>query len=354
MIQKFGGEYAAIYRVREHVDGIMENAWKQLEWDAAARARSIALACRLDRQLEEVAGVASRPESRLAHRLRAELQNAAATAATTAEVFAAVEAIHEQLAYLPKPAMPTGVRVFLRDLFGRRWDDNVVVAAVARPRWPLGQVLAKGGENVPTVGGDGYGVASDVVPSPERPVTVIPRAEMRNPLMWPLIAVQGAGIVGWSDAEQRVRDAAGPGVWFALAEALVAAGDAAAESRARELWQRGCDELSAAGSLYEDALQLARSLVDGILISARRVGAEDAGGADIYDRLAAVRDVPAEAVEILSAGWVHWYGHAVPKLLAANDWSDRRAIVDGIDDVLCRSLDVAAIHRFYATEGASV
>lgn len=336
--------------MREHVDGIMANAWKQLEWDAVARARGVALACRLDRQLEEVTAVASRPESRLAHRLRTELQAAVETAATTDELFASVEAIHEQLAYLPKPAMPTGVRVFLRELFGGRWDDDVVVAAVSRPRWPAIQAPADGRGD-----GSGSGFASGFVPSPERPVTVIPRGEMRNPLTWPLIAVQGAGIVGWIDMEQRVREAAGPGVWFAMAEATLPAGDADSDGRARELWQRGRDELSAAGSLYDDALQLARSLADGILISARRVGNDAVGeDGDIYDRLSAVRDVPAEAVEILSAGWIHWYGHAAPKLLAADDWARRRAIVDGIDDVLCRSLDVAAIHRFYATEGASM
>lgn len=343
--------------MREIVDGIMEKTWQQLEWHAVARARALAFACRLDRQLEEVSAVAERPESRLAARLRTELQAAVERAMDEGHppgadaLFAAAEAVHEQLAYLPKPAMPAGVRVFLRGLFDRRWDENVVVAAVSRPRWPLARA-GRGGTD------------------PDRPVTVLPRADMRNPLMWPLIALQGADIVGWTDAEERVRQALGPGVRFAVAEAMLSDGERSAA--ARELWQRGCEELSAAGPLYDDALELARSLADGILISARRVGARggdnlqassvlggagvggaSGGTADIYRQLEAVRDVPAEAVEILSAGWIHWYGHAAPRLLAADDWAQKREIVDGVDDVLCRSLDVAAIHRFYTTEGAS-
>lgn len=338
---------------REHVYGTMEHAWKQLEWSAVERARAVGFACRLDRQLEAVAAVADRPESRLAQRLRAELQEAVTggpggPSPDTAALFAAVEAIHEQLAYLPKLTLPAGVRVFLRALFDQEWNENVVVAAVSKPRWPVGPEAAAG--------------------SPDRPVTVMPRADMRNPLMWPLIAVQGASVAGWSDAEERVRRAAGPGVWFALAEALLPAGaGSSAEAEAQALWQRGRDELLAAGRLYDDALELAAALADGILISAKRVGAkgldgQPAGGpdgeasgerAEVYRKLSAVRDVPAQAVEILSAGWIHWYGHAAPKLLAAGDWQRMREIVDGVDDVLCRSLDVAAIHRFYATEGAS-
>lgn len=322
----------------------MDNAWKQLAWDGAARARAIALACRLDRQLEEVVGVAARPESRLAGRLRTELQATAEEAATTEALFAAVEAIHEQLAYLPKPGMPTGVRVFLRELFGHRWDEDVVVAAVATVRWPLARVAA----------------------SPERPITVIPRADIRNPLMWPLIALQGASLMGWTDAERQVGDVVGPGLLFAMAEAMllggvsgtVDAGGSGAERGGEGLWERGRDALVEAGALYDHAMGLAASLADGVLISARRVGrgattSVGSSSGDIYERLAAVRDVPADAVEILTAGWIHWYGHAAPQLLKTADWSRRREIVDGVDDVLCRSLDVASIHRFYATEGAS-
>lgn len=333
----------------------MENAWKQLEWDAVALARAIALACRLDRQLEEVAAVASRAESRLAGRLRTELQEAAATVKRTAQLFATIEVIHGQLAYLPRPGMPMGVRVFLRELFGERWDEDIVVAPVSTARWPLHH--DSGGEAV-------------WPPSPERPVAVIPQAELRNPLMWPLIAMQGARIVGWTEVEHRVGQLAGPGVWFAMAEAMLPAAASNSDGGARTLWQRGWDELSRAGSLYDDARELARALADGILISARRVGFSEVrgpadiggesarvngtrDGADIYQRLAAVRDVPADAIEILSAGWIHWYTNAAPKLLETVDWPRRREIVDGVDDVLCRSLDVAAIHRFFASEGAS-
>lgn len=325
----------------------MGNAWKQLAWEEMFGARALALACRLDRQLEEVAAAASRPESRLAGRLRTELQEAASGAATAAHVVASVESIHNQLAYLPKPDMPTGVRVLLRELFGSRLDDDVVVAAVSTTRWPLGGRSA----------------------SPERPITVIPRAEVRNPLMWPLVGLQGAAIAGWTDGESRVQDVVGPGLLFAMAEAMLsdsvssdaAAPDSDAVGRSRTLWERGRDELAGSGEMLEVATHLATSLADGVLISARRVGhggapggtPENTFGGDIYERLAAVRDVPADAAEILTAGWIHWYGHAAPKLLNTTDWSRRREIVDGVDDVLCRSLDVAAIHRFYATEGAS-
>lgn len=317
----------------------MENAWRQLEWNAAARARAVALACRLDRQLEQVAAVASRPESRLANRLRTELQVAVEGAPSTDGLFATVEAIHEQVTYLPKLGMPTGVRVFLRSLFGASWDDDVVVAALPAARWPRT-----------------HATESDVAgasPRPKRPVAVIPQAETGNPLMWPLVALQGASIVGWSDdGEERVRELAGPGVFFAMAESMMPDAVSAGDATARLRWQRGRDELVGAGVMYEDAMELARHLADGILISARRVGSDDIGS-DIYAQLVAVRDVPADAREILSAGWIHWYGHAVPRLLDATDWAQRREIVDGVDDVLCRSLDVAAIHRFYATEGAS-
>lgn len=347
----------------------MKHAWKQLQWEAAVRARAIALACRLDRQLEEAAAVASGPESRLAARLRAELQAAATGGARTEHIFQAVDAVHRKLAFLPKPSLPTGVRVFLRELFGRRWDDDVVVSVVSIPRWPI--VVTVEGDVVCTAtsafGRMDAADNSSFAPSPEFPVSVIPRAELRNPLMWPLIALQGANIAGWSEPAERVRHLAGPGVWFAIAEALVSGSidsDGAPDAglndglqAAATLWERGRRDIGADDAIDAGILELAESLADGVLISARRVGASSdaqAPAENIYSRLAAVRDVPAEAMEILSAGWIHWYGHAAPRLLEADDWQKQREIVDGLDDVLCRSLDVAAIHRFYATEGASM
>src|SRR5690606_41600576 len=112
-------------------------------------------------------------------------------------------------------------------------SESGLGAAVSKLRWPVGPEAAAG--------------------SPDRPVTVMPRADMRNPLMWPLIAVQGASVAGWSDAEERVRRAAGPGVRFALGEALLPAGAGnGAEAEAQGLWERGRDEHLAAGRLYED------------------------------------------------------------------------------------------------------
>src|SRR5690606_1868993 len=126
----------------------------------------------------------------------------------------------EQLAYLPKLTLPAGVRVFLRALFDQEWNENVVVAAVSKPRWPVGPEAAAG--------------------SPDRPVTVMPRADMRNPLMWPLIAVQGASVAGWSDAEERVRRAAGPGVRVAPARAPPPAGGGGrAQGQDPAPWPRG-------------------------------------------------------------------------------------------------------------------
>src|SRR5690606_30141881 len=158
-----------------------EHAWKQLEWSAVERARAVGFACRLDRQLEAVAAAADRPETRLAQRLRAELQ-AAVTGGPggpspgTAALVSAVGEVHEPAASLPELTLAARVRELLRALFDQEWNENVVVAAVSKPRWPVGPEAAAG--------------------SPDRPVTVMPRADMRNPLMWPLIAVQGASVAG--------------------------------------------------------------------------------------------------------------------------------------------------------------
>lgn len=393
---RFGGDYGS----REYGNGMLEQAWLQLRWDEAVRARALALACRLDRQLEETSAVAKRPESRLAARLRAELQSAVAEGVETEGLFATVAAVHRQMAWLPKPKLPIGIRVFLRELFGGGWDEDLVVAALADARWPLavrweGQrpsieatgLLGREREDVgATAGGEPKADEADVRPSlsggAALPVAVIPQAEMRDPLMWPLVALQGALIGGWSDAAERIRERVGPGLWFALAEALLA-GAQAEDQQLAALWNRGRDELVADQTLREDVKELVEALADGVLISAKRVGRQAerrplqagdgvsrgvpergqtrsersgdvANEPDIYEELAAVCDVPAEAVEILTAGWLNWYGNVAPALLAADDWERRRAIVDGVDDVLCRSLDVAAIHRFYATEGASL
>ena len=159
----------------------MKNTDKQIAWDSVERARALALACRLDRQLHEAAEVASRPEARLAGHLRHQLQRAVAARTPTAALFSLLASVHEQLAFLPKPELPTGLRVFFREVFGSRWDDEVVVAPVADMHWPR-------------TGADGHALAvtaGDVMP---QPITVIPRAELYNPLMWPLIGLQAGGL----------------------------------------------------------------------------------------------------------------------------------------------------------------
>ncbi|MFO7265730.1 MAG: hypothetical protein C0P62_006005 [Bacillota bacterium] len=367
----------------------MEQAWRQLRWDEAVRARALAIACRVDRQLEETAAIAKKPESRLAARLREELQRAAREGGSVEVLFRTAAAVHQQLAWLPKPKLPIGIRVFLRELFGGEWNEDLVVAALADPAWPL-TVRVEGREpRVELSGSLGRGLAGRAAGgspggsagdesdsagglSGALPVAVIPQAEMRDPMMWPLVALQGAVIAGFGDAVQWVRARVGPGLWFALSEAAAATGGPRPELEA--LWRRGLDELAAETALLDSVAELVEALADGILISAKRVGLRakqraDGGGQkteglpargeagdrrDIYEELEAVRDVPAEASEILTAGWIHWYGQAAPALLATDEWERRRAIVDEIDDILCRSLDVAAIHRFYATEGASL
>lgn len=314
-----------------------------MDWESVRRARAVAFACRTVRQLDVVTAGAAKPESRLAADWRETLFAAVAADGGTDELLAVVEAIHARLAYLPQPTLPTGMRVFLREMFGQQWDEQVVVAAVADARWP-------GAGEAPVAHVDDGGAA---------PITVIPRAELYNPLMWPLVALQGAAIVGWDEAEERVADLAGPGLFFARAEARSSA-DA---DDARALWKRGRDELAADEGAYDAARELAASLADGVMISARRRGEKLPDGG-VYGELAAVRDEPARAADILSAGWLHWYSHDAPQLLALDaalrddaaphheTWAHMRVLVNGLDDVLCRSLDVAAVHRFYATEGA--
>lgn len=348
----------------------MSNMGKQIEWEFVERARALALACRLDRQLHEAVETASRPEARLAGHLRQQLQRAVAARASTATLFAVVASVHEQLAFLPKPELPTGLRVFLREVFGPRWDAEVVVAPVATMHWPRA-----GGEPDADEGGGRSSSAADAH-AVEQPVTVIPRAELYNPLMWPLIGLQAAVYDGWEDAEQRVVERIGPGLTLAKAEALLPVDTEAAQ----RLWERGRSAMSNSGD-YGDAAELALSLADGVLISAHRRGVTTEG-AGIYGRLAAAHDEPASAVDILHAGWLHWYDHALEQLLAldagmatagvathtdgvpevgadakehvaVDSWVAMCGLVNGIDDLLCRSLDVAAVHRFYATEGAT-
>lgn len=344
---------------------------KQIQWKFIERARALALACRLDRQLHEAAQTASRPEARLAGHLRHQLQRAGAESRSTDALFNLVATVHGQLAFLPKPKLPTGLRVFLREVFGSRWDAEVVVAPVSTVHWPRtgrlpeGEAMAEVQLSPPT--------GRDVV---QQPITVIPRAELYNPLMWPLIGLQAAVYDGWEDAEQRVAERTGAGLMLAKAEALLPLDGGAAQ----RLWERGRSTMRDSGD-YVDAAELALSLADGVLISAHRRGVTTEG-AGIYGRLAAAHDEPASAVDILHAGWLHWYDHALEQLLALDEgmatagvasqteealgvdadlsehgavdsWITMCRLVNGIDDLLCRSLDVAAVHRFYATEGAT-
>ncbi len=308
--------------------------WKPVAWDEARRARAIGLACRLDRQLQEAAAAATRAEARLAAALRAEVRAAVFAGQGPEDLFDTLAVLHEQLAYLPRVPLPAGIAGLLKDLLGPAWDGDVVVAGVPQLRWP------------------------SLETAPSRPVAVIPLAEAKNPLMWPLVALQGAAVGGYEGRAGALAEALGAALTFARAEALFAA-DAAA---ARALWQRGEERLprpEAGGS--GTPWQLVSMLADGVLISGYRRGTEADPGAPIYQQLAVVKDEPAQPAEILTAGWIYWYTRAAAELLAlasgagqdaGDPWGRMRALVDGLDDLLCRSLDVAAIHRFYAAEGA--
>lgn len=313
-----------------------ETHWKPVPLDTARQARVLGLACRLDRQLQEAAAAASRAEARLATALRAEVQAAVGDASGVESLWDKLRDVHAQLAYLPRIPLPAGITGLLRDLLGPGWDADVVVAGVPELAWP------------------------ELAVAPERPVAVIPLAEARNPLMWPLVAVQGATAGGESRRAAALDDVLGAALAFARAEASCLADQETARAwwatGERQLVQRAADR---AGMLA----QLATTLGAGILISGYRQGNRVEADAPIYRQLAVVRDEPAQPADILTAGWMHWYTRTAGEVVelaarsagqdeAGNAWWRMRALVDGLDDLLCRSLDVAAIHRFYAAEGA--
>lgn len=330
---------------------------EEVPWSGVLRARALGWACRTDRRLQEAAEAGSRPEAALAGSLRTRLREAVAARASTEELFEVVDDVHGQLEYLPKPSLPVGLRVFIRELFGPERDDRLVIAPAARASWPA---AAKAGAEA-------------------FPVAVIPQRDLTNPLMWPLVGLQAATFPGWEDAEKLLNRTLGPALSFARAAAMLPG----ETIEAKLLWKRGWSEM-ASGGAREAAKPLAEALADGVLISARRaVPAESkgaapssakptaaggssveadgtAGSADkgpVYGQLAEVHDEPASAGDILHAGWLHWYGYAMEKLLAFQDDGDggfeaMNRLVNGVDDLLCRSLDVAAIHRFYASGGA--
>ncbi|HEY8497565.1 MAG TPA: hypothetical protein VIK98_11120 [Limnochordales bacterium] len=310
--------------------------WKPVPWDTARRARLVGIACRLDRHLEEAAAAATRAEARLAAALRQEVRQAVSANPGTEELFAKLSALHEQLAYLPRLPLPAGIAGLLRDLLGPDWDGDVVVAGVPELPWP------------------------PLVRVPVRPVAVIPLAEARNPLMWPLVALQGAAASGLSQRGEALDAALGAALAFARAEALFVADEPAA----RGWWRAGEQRLPRPGDgPGGNPWQLAAMLASGVLISGYRRGGRIDPEAPIYEQLAVVRDEPAQPADILTAGWIYWYNRTAAELVelaaglrsqgeAEDRWTRMRALVDSLDDLLCRSLDVAAIHRFYAAEGA--
>ncbi|HEY8418041.1 MAG TPA: hypothetical protein VIK93_08415 [Limnochordales bacterium] len=309
---------------------------KRVPWEIARLARLLGLACRLDRHLEEAAAAASLAEARLAAALRAEVRAAVAQAAEPDTLYAQLCTLHAELAYLPRVPLPAGIGGLLRDLLGPGWDGDVVVAGVPDLPWPRLERV------------------------PERPVAVIPLAEARCPLMWPLVAVQGAWAVGEPERIGKLDDGLGAALAFARAEALCFADEAAA----RDAWEAGQRRLTAAPAEWLGIVRrLAGTLASGVLISGYRREGRVEEGAPIYRQLAVVRDEPAQPNEILTAGWMHWYARVAAELVelagrpgdgAGGDdpWPRMRALVDSLDDLLCRSLEVAAIHRFYAAEGA--
>ncbi|MFS8543265.1 MAG: hypothetical protein LOD91_05425 [Limnochordales bacterium] len=319
-----------------------DGEWKPAPWETVRRARVLGLAGRLDRQLQEAAGAAARTEARLAAALRAEVQAAVAAAADSAALFARLVDVHSQLAYLPRLPLPAGIAGLMRDLLGPDWDDHVVVAGVPALPWPPLEAASS------------------------RPVAVIPLAEARDPLMWPLVAVQGAAVAGQPERVAGLQQNLGPALAFARAAALCFADEGAA----RAAWEAGAQGLAQLPADKASTIrQLAATLADGVLISGCRRGGRPDPGAPIYDQLAVVRDEPAEPAEILLAGWVHWASRTAAELVelaeqvrghdgghgpdgGQDPWWRLRGLVDGLDDLLCRSLDVAAIHRFYAAEGA--
>lgn len=319
-------------------------------WAEVERGRIFALACRLDRSLQEAAATASRPEAGLADVLRGELGRAVGAGAAGQSLLDAVATIHSQLDYLPKPAPPKGMRVFFREVLGPHWDERIVIAPTAVAAWRKSQSTVpqlQGGRADYTVG-------------------VIPQAELHNPLMWSLVGLQATGGIDGDRAMDTLSRRVGPALLFARAEALAASDAEAAET----LWRQG--QAAVASGEYPEAHSLAKSLADGVLVSAHRRGkSTEADGsrseADdvsperkaVYSRLAAAHDEPAGAADILLAGWLHWYGSGLERVLTLanapeDGWTDMCRFVNGVDDLLCRSLDVAAVHRFYASGGVKV
>lgn len=307
---------------------------EEVPWTGVLLSGALGWACRTYRRLEEAAAVGSRPEAALAASLQDRLRRAVAGKASAEQLFEVLAEVHGQLDYLPKPPLPVGLRVFIRELFGTERDGRLVIAPTSRASWPQRAVD----------GADG-----------SFPVAVIPQTDLSNPLMWPLIGLQAATFPGWEDGEKVLARTLGPALSFARAAAMLPG----ETDEAKMLWKRGWSEM-ASGGAREAAESLAEELADGALISARRRPSgpgEVPEAGSIYDKLAAAYDEPASVGDILHAGWLHWYGNAMEKLLAWREggpdgFEAMNRFVNGVDDLLCRSLDVAAIHRFYASGGA--
>src|SRR5690625_4512786 len=102
--------------------------WEGVRWEDVRRARAAALACRVDRRLQEASEAASRPEMGLADSLRRRLRRAATDGGPVERLLDVVAVIHEQLDYLPKPPLPAGLRVFFDELLGPERSGAVVIA----------------------------------------------------------------------------------------------------------------------------------------------------------------------------------------------------------------------------------
>lgn len=81
----------------------------------------------------------------------------------------------------------------------------------------------------------------------------------------------------------------------------------------------------------------------------------------LYQQLRQVQDIPAGSAEILHAGWLFVTGPLTRRVQdhwlkggssTSWSWSDVARQLAGVDAILLRSLDVAAVHRLYAQEVA--
>src|SRR5690625_1259400 len=185
--------------------------WERIRWEDVLRARAFAFACRLDRRLQEASEAASRPEIGLAEALRSRLRRAVADGGSPERLFDIVARVHDELDYLPKPPLPTGLRGFFDELLATEQDVAVVLAPTVRAAWH-----AAAWEGAATAGDTRRaGVDEDSF----YPVAVIPQAELYNPLMWPLVGRQAPGPVAKDDEIGPSFDEDAPAVLFARAEA---------------------------------------------------------------------------------------------------------------------------------------